>query len=97
MGTVPDLLLSVSLGIALAAATGLRVFLPLFLASVFAHFDVGGIGLREGFGWLSDWPAMLALGAHAQQQGVTKDEIVIGTIQDLSGPLAGFGAASGAI
>ena len=35
--------------------------------------------------------AMLALGAHAQQQGVTKDEIVIGTIQDLSGPLAGFG------
>jgi hypothetical protein len=62
MGTVPDLLLSISLGIALAAATGLRVFLPLFLASVFAHFDVGGIGLREGFGWLSEWPAMLALG-----------------------------------
>jgi branched-chain amino acid transport system substrate-binding protein len=35
--------------------------------------------------------ALLALGAHAQQQGVTKDEILIGTIQDLSGPLAGFG------
>jgi len=35
--------------------------------------------------------AMLALGAHAQQQGVSKDEIVLGTIQDLSGPLAGFG------
>ena len=35
--------------------------------------------------------ALLALGAHAQQQGVSKDEIVIGTIQDLSGPLAGFG------
>ena len=29
--------------------------------------------------------------AQAQQQGVSKDEIVIGTIQDLSGPLAGFG------
>ena len=27
----------------------------------------------------------------AQQQGVTKDEIVIGTIQDLSGPIAAFG------
>ena len=29
--------------------------------------------------------------AGAQSQGVTKDEIRIGTIQDLSGPLAGFG------
>lgn len=29
--------------------------------------------------------------AHAQQQGVSKDEITLGTIQDLSGPLAGFG------
>ncbi|MFO1301033.1 MAG: ABC transporter substrate-binding protein [Burkholderiaceae bacterium] len=29
--------------------------------------------------------------ALAQSQGVTKDEIVIGSIQDLSGPLAGFG------
>lgn len=38
--------------------------------------------------------AGLALGsglAGAQQQGVSKDEIRIGTIQDLSGPLAGFG------
>jgi branched-chain amino acid transport system substrate-binding protein len=31
-----------------------------------------------------------AVGAHAQQ-GVSKDQITIGTIQDLSGPLAGFG------
>ena len=29
--------------------------------------------------------------AHAQQQGVSKTEIVVGTIQDLSGPLAAFG------
>jgi branched-chain amino acid transport system substrate-binding protein len=29
--------------------------------------------------------------AHAQSQGVSKTEIVVGTIQDLSGPLAGFG------
>jgi branched-chain amino acid transport system substrate-binding protein len=28
--------------------------------------------------------------AHAQQ-GVSKDEIVLGSIQDLSGPIAGFG------
>jgi branched-chain amino acid transport system substrate-binding protein len=38
--------------------------------------------------------ATLALASglsHAQSQGVSKDEIVVGTIQDLSGPLAGFG------
>jgi len=29
--------------------------------------------------------------AHAQTQGVTKNEIVLGTIQDLSGPIAGYG------
>lgn len=31
------------------------------------------------------------LPAQAQTQGVTKNEIVIGTVQDLSGPIAGFG------
>ncbi len=37
--------------------------------------------------------ALLAGGAQAQQQGVSKDEILIGTIQDLSGPVAAFGKA----
>ncbi len=35
--------------------------------------------------------ALAAGGAAAQQQGVSKTEILIGTIQDLSGPLAGYG------
>jgi len=36
---------------------------------------------------------VLAIGSAlaAEQQGVAKDEIVVGSIQDLSGPLAGFG------
>jgi branched-chain amino acid transport system substrate-binding protein len=45
--------------------------------------------------------AALALGsmlacapALAQQQGVSKNEILIGTIQDMSGPLAGYGKAA---
>ncbi len=29
--------------------------------------------------------------AHAQAQGISKNEIVVGSIQDLSGPIAGFG------
>ena len=35
--------------------------------------------------------ALACLPAVAQQQGVSKDTILIGTIQDLSGPLAGYG------
>jgi branched-chain amino acid transport system substrate-binding protein len=35
--------------------------------------------------------ALAAPTAWAQQQGVSKSEIVIGTIQDMSGPLAGYG------
>ena len=35
--------------------------------------------------------ALSATMASAQQQGVTKDEILLGSIQDLSGPIAGFG------
>ncbi|WP_304309092.1 ABC transporter substrate-binding protein [Pseudacidovorax intermedius] len=36
--------------------------------------------------------ALAACGlAPAQTQGVTKDEILVGTLQDLSGPLAGYG------
>jgi branched-chain amino acid transport system substrate-binding protein len=35
--------------------------------------------------------ALCCLPAYAQQQGVTKTEILVGTIQDLSGPLAGYG------
>jgi branched-chain amino acid transport system substrate-binding protein len=35
--------------------------------------------------------ALAAAGAWAQQQGVDKSEITLGSIQDLSGPIAGFG------
>ena len=35
--------------------------------------------------------ALVASATFAQTQGVSKDEIVLGSIQDLSGPIAGFG------
>jgi len=37
---------------------------------------------------------LTSIGAQAQSQGVSKTEIVIGTIQDLSGPIAAFGKQS---
>ena len=39
--------------------------------------------------------ALCAGAAQAQQRGVTKNEIVLGTIQDLSGPIAAFGNSDG--
>ena len=38
--------------------------------------------------------ALVGTAAQAQSQGVSKTEIVLGTIQDLSGPLAGYGKQS---
>ena len=35
--------------------------------------------------------ALASTAAMAQSQGVSKNELVLGSIQDLSGPLAGFG------
>ncbi|GAA4343724.1 ABC transporter substrate-binding protein [Variovorax defluvii] len=45
---------------------------------------------KAGIRWTVAAVALAGSGAFAQQ-GVTKDEIRIGTIQDLSGPLAGYG------
>jgi len=56
-------LLSVALGIGLAAATGFRVFLPLLVAAVAAR--TGWIPLNETFSWLQSDSALLMLGSAA--------------------------------
>jgi Domain of unknown function (DUF4126) len=53
----------IALGIGLAAATGLRVFLPLLIAGLAAHF--GYIPLSENFQWLASIPALVMLGTAA--------------------------------
>jgi uncharacterized membrane protein len=58
-----DVLLSVALGIGLAAAVGLRVFLPLFVMSIAAHS--GYLDLSAQFEWLGTLPAMVMLGVAA--------------------------------
>lgn len=55
--------LSVALGIGLAAATGFRVFLPLLIAGLAAR--AGWIPLTDGFTWLASMPALLTLGTAA--------------------------------
>ena len=58
-----DLGLSVALGIGLAAATGLRLFLPMLVMSVAAY--AGHLPLSENFAWLGTAPALLLLGVAA--------------------------------
>lgn len=53
-------LVSVAVGLGLAAACGFRVFLPFLIAGLAAHF--GRLPLAGGFGWLASLPALIAFG-----------------------------------
>jgi len=54
-----DIAVSVALGIGLAAATGLRLFLPFLVASLAAYS--GHLPLSENFAWLGTLPAVILL------------------------------------
>ena len=52
--------MSAFLGISLAAATGFRIFLPLFAVSLASY--MGWIGTNESFQWLANLPTLIATG-----------------------------------
>lgn len=52
-------LLSIALGLGLAAATGFRIFMPLLIAGLAARF--GYLPLGDGFQWLESTPALVML------------------------------------
>jgi Domain of unknown function (DUF4126) len=54
---------SLALGVALAAAVGLRIFVPLLVVSIAAFF--GKIHIAPSFAWLGTMPAMAMLGVAA--------------------------------
>jgi hypothetical protein len=58
-----DIAVSVALGVGLAAATGLRVFLPLLVVSVAAYS--GHLPLADSFAWLATPAALILLGVAA--------------------------------
>lgn len=58
-----ETLLGIALGIGLAAATGLRAFLPLLVAGVAARAEL--IPLTDAFAWLETTPALVTLGVAA--------------------------------
>jgi hypothetical protein len=55
-----EALLSLGVGVGLAAAAGLRVFLPLLLLGTAAR--LGWLPLVDGFDWLASGPGLSALG-----------------------------------
>jgi len=55
-----EIIIAIALGIGLAASCGFRVFVPMLVASIAAHFGV--FPVQEGFQWLASWPAMLCFG-----------------------------------
>jgi hypothetical protein len=55
-----DTLLSVGVGLGLAAAAGFRVFVPLLVLSLAAR--AGYVPLSSGFEWVASTPALLAFG-----------------------------------
>jgi hypothetical protein len=62
-GGLLEAALAVCAGIALAAAAGLRVFVPLLAASAAAY--LGRLELAPGAAWLGTAPALVALGVAA--------------------------------
>jgi hypothetical protein len=58
-----DVLVSIALGIGLAAAVGFRVFLPLLVVSIAGYS--GYLPLSDSFSWLATLPALVMLGVAA--------------------------------
>lgn len=58
-----DILASIALGVGLAAAVGLRVFLPLLVLSIAGY--AGVVPLSDSFQWLATLPAVAMLGVAA--------------------------------
>ena len=56
-----ETILSISIGIGLAAACGFRVFVPLLIMSI--AYQTGNLELGAGFEWIGSVPAMIAFGA----------------------------------
>lgn len=85
--TWTEALLSLAIGIGLAAATGMRVFVPLLVLGVAARLE--WLPLSAGFQWLSSWPAIIALAVAAVLEiGAYYIPVIDNFLDLLAGPLA---------
>jgi hypothetical protein len=97
---VADWIIPAFLGLGLAAATGLKTFLPLLMLALTARLGLFGIELSEGFAWLGSTAALTTL-AIATAAEIAADKIpIVDNALSLFGtvvrPAAGWLAAAAA-
>ncbi|MFV0208254.1 DUF4126 domain-containing protein [Empedobacter falsenii] len=82
---------SLFLGIGLAAATGFRIFLPLFVLSLVVKFGGSFINLDDSWMWIGSTPALITLGvAMLVEIGAYYIPIIDNLLDTVAVPLAGI-------
>jgi hypothetical protein len=85
--TWTDAILSLGIGVGLAAATGFRVFIPLLMLGVAGRFE--WLQLSEGFSWLASIPAIAAFSiATLVEVSAYYTPVIDNFLDVLAGPLA---------
>ena len=69
MRMTTEMILSIFLGVGLAASSGFRVFVPLFALSCASYF--GMIPLNENWAWVGSTPALVILGVASIVESVS--------------------------
>jgi uncharacterized protein DUF4126 len=87
-----DLALSIALGVALAAATGFRVFLPMLIVSGAAY--TGHLHLDNGFAWLGTSSALIMLSVAALVEVLAYYIPIIDNLLDIVSAPAAFVAGT---
>ena len=83
-----EMILSIFLGIGLAASSGFRVFVPLFALSCAAYFGV--LPLNESWQWVASTPALIILGVASIVESISYLVPYVDHVLDtISVPLAG--------
>ena len=85
------------LGLGLAAASGMRTFLPLLMLSAAVHFELFGVTVGESMRWIGSTGALVALAiAAVVELGADLIPFVdnaLSVIGNVTGPIAGVIAA----
>lgn len=83
-----EILLSIALGVGLAASSGFRVFVPLFALSLSSYFGI--IPLNEQWQWVASTPALVILGIASITESLSYLVPLVDNLLDsIAVPLAG--------
>lgn len=84
-----EMIISVCLGIGLAASAGFRVFVPLFVLSLASYFNV--LPVAENWQWVASTPALVILGVASIAEALGYlIPLVDNTLDSIAVPLAGI-------